>query len=276
MPRRWSTDPHSVSEVSQEGPRRLHEDRRRALSFGDAPELYDSTRPSYPPALVDRLLAAGVSDVLDVGCGTGIVSRLFRDRGCAVVGVEPDVRMADFARARGLAVEAGTLEDWDPRGRRFDLVVAGQAWHWVDPRAGARKARSVLRPGGRIGLFWNWARHPADVQSAFDAVYARLAPDLDRYSVVLGRGSDERFTVAENGLAGAGFADVSREEFRWETTYTRRHWHDSLLTHSDHHTLEEGRRTELLSAIDAVIDGMGGRFTTTYRTVLVTARTEAD
>ena len=260
-----------MSEVSQEGPRRLFEDRRRALSFGDAPELYDRTRPTYPPELIDRLVAGAPTDVLDVGCGTGIVSGLFRRRGCQVTGVEPDGRMADFARSKGLTVEDGTLEGWDPRGRRFDLAVAGQAWHWVDPRAGAAKAYSLLRPSGRIGLFWNWARHPEEVQSAFEQVYARVAPELDRYSIVLGRGTDDRFTVAELGLEGADFADVAREEYRWTMTYTRQHWHDSLLTHSDHHTLDEDRRAELLAGVDQVIDSMGGSFTTTYRTVLVTA-----
>jgi SAM-dependent methyltransferase len=260
-----------LTEASEGGPRRLFEDRRRALSFGDAPELYDRTRPSYPAALVERLLADGAAEVLDVGCGTGIVSRLFRARGCAVVGVEPDARMADFARAQGLTVEAGTLEDWDSGGRRFDLVVAGQAWHWVDPHAGAAKALSLLRPGGRIGLFWNWARHPEDVQGAFEAVYARLAPELDRHSIVLGRGRDERFSVAEAGLSGAGFRGVSREEFVWSTTYSREHWHDSLLTHSDHHTLDAGQREALLAAVDEAVDAMGGSFTTNYRTVLVTA-----
>ena len=257
--------------VSQEGSRRLFEDRRRALSFGDAPELYDRTRPRYPAELVETLLADGAVDVLDVGCGTGIVSRLFRDRGCMVVGVEPDERMAAFARAQGLTVEAGTLEDWDPAGRLFDLLVAGQAWHWVDPHAGAVKARSVLRPRGRIGLFWNWARHPEDVQAAFDAVYARLAPELHRYSIVLGRGTDERFSVSEAGLAQAGFGGVARQEVVWSTTYTRQQWHDSLLTHSDHHTLAEGPREALLAGVDEVIDAMGGSFTTNYRTVLVSA-----
>lgn len=262
-----------MRETSGDRARRLHHDRRRALSFGDAPELYDRTRPTYPPELVDRLVGGGAGDVLDVGCGTGIVSRLFRDRGCVVTGVEPDQRMAAFARAQGLDVEAGTLETWDPRGRRFDLVVAGQAWHWVDPDSGAAKAREVLRPGGRIGLFWNWALHPEEVQSAFDAVYKRLAPELDRYSIVLGRGSDDRFTVAAAGLQAEGFLAVEREEFRWAKTYSAQLWCDHLLTHSDHHTLEEGPRHQLLEAIRRALEDMGGSFTTTYRTVLVTATT---
>lgn len=61
-----------------------------------------------------------------------------------MLGVEPDPRVAGFARRTGIEVEAGTFEAWDSAGRRFDAVVAGQAWHWADPVAGADKAAGVL------------------------------------------------------------------------------------------------------------------------------------
>ena len=102
-------------------------------------------RPSYPPALIDALLADGERTVLDVGCGTGIASALFAARGCAVTGVEVDSRMAEIARAKGLEVEVSTFERWDDCGRRFDVVASGQAWHWIDPTAGATRAADVLR-----------------------------------------------------------------------------------------------------------------------------------
>ena len=137
----------------------LHKDRRRASSFGDDPEAYDRVRPPYPAALIDVLVAEQPRTVLDVGCGTGIVARLLIARGCDVLGLEPDARMADVARRHGVVVEAGTIEEWDAGDRHFDLLTAGQAWHWVDPDPGAAKAAQVLRPGGRIGLFWNQA-HP--------------------------------------------------------------------------------------------------------------------
>jgi hypothetical protein len=57
-----------------------------------------------------------------------------------VLGVEPDARMAAFARGSGVEVEVATFEAWDAAGRAFDAVVAGTAWHWVDPVAGAAKA----------------------------------------------------------------------------------------------------------------------------------------
>src|SRR5206468_196610 len=80
------------------------------------------------------------------------------------------------ARSYGLHVEAGTFEEWDAAGRTFDLLIAGQAWHWVDPEPGARKAAAVLRPGALAAMFWNQARQADGVREAIEGVYARLAP----------------------------------------------------------------------------------------------------
>src|SRR5579859_7520187 len=129
-----------------EGSRRqpTHDDRARAESYGSVAELYDRARPSYPDALLDALVAGGAARVLDVGCGTGIAAALLAARGCAVLGVEPDARMAAVARAKGLDVEVGRFECWDARGRSFDLVTAAQSWHWIEPAGGVAKAASVL------------------------------------------------------------------------------------------------------------------------------------
>lgn len=101
-----------------------------AESLGSDPERYDRTRPRYPESLVDRI-TAGIpgSDVLDVGCGTGIEARQFQAADCRVLGIEPDARTADFARRTGVEVEVATFEDWEPAGRTFDAVVAGYDEH---------------------------------------------------------------------------------------------------------------------------------------------------
>ena len=62
--------------------------------------------------------------------------------------LDADARMAEWARRTGVETEVATFEAWESAGREFDAVVAGQAWHWVDPVAGAAKAAQVLRPGG--------------------------------------------------------------------------------------------------------------------------------
>jgi len=162
----------------------LFQNRLRAESFGAIAEAYDRVRPSYPQALIDALLEGGVQRVLDVGAGTGIASVQFAQRGCEVLGVEIDERMAARARAKGILVEVARFEDWDARGRRFDLVTSGQAWHWIDPRIGTAKAADALAPGGRIGLFWNRGELEPDLRELLAAAYRKLEPSLEEFFAV--------------------------------------------------------------------------------------------
>src|SRR4051794_34632573 len=164
----------------------VHRQRAVAESFGVDPARYDRARPPYPATLVERIVAAGRARsgadgppvaLVDVGCGTGIEARQFLAAGCRVLGVEPDGRMAEFARGTGVEVEVATFESWDPADRFFDAVVAGQFWHWVDPVTGAAKAAQVLRPGGRLAVFWHVFAPPDDVAEAFATAFHRAVPD---------------------------------------------------------------------------------------------------
>jgi SAM-dependent methyltransferase len=120
---------------------------------------------------VERIIAGSPGrDVLDVGIGTGVSARAFQTAGCRVLGVEVDSRMAEFARQRGFDVEVARFEDWDAAGRRFDAIIAGMTWHWIDPAAGARKAAGLLRPDGRLAVFWNIGQPPPDLAGAFSDV----------------------------------------------------------------------------------------------------------
>ena len=257
----------------------LHDDRRRAGSFGDDAEQYDRARPTYPAALIDDLLADDGHDVLDVGCGTGKVGRLFAARGCAVLGVEPDERMAAVARRHGLTVELAPFETWDARDRTFDLLVAGQTWHWVEPDAGAAKAAAVLRPYGRVAVFWNRSVLPAEMKTSFQDVYRRLEPDKSE-SILIGNVPDARFaTAADSFRRNGSFGDPQVHTYTWVQPFTREQWLDLVPTHSDHRTLPPERLRALSVAIGEAIDvTVGGAvdasFEVTYDTVVVTARLE--
>ncbi len=250
----------------------LFEQRERAESFGNVAELYDRARPSYPDTVVDALLADGARTVVDVGCGTGIAAGMLAARGCTVLGVEVDGRMAALARARGLEVELAAFEDWDPRGRRFDLLTAAQAWHWIDPDIGIRGAAAALQPGGRIGVFWNFSEPPAELAAQIAPIYARLEPELRRCSVVLGNREDRADPTLERLSSSSDFEAAERASFPWSRRYETAGWLDHLRTHSDHQTLPAARRERLLGEIGAQLDAMGGAFEMPYRTVLVSAR----
>jgi SAM-dependent methyltransferase len=248
-----------------------------AESFGSDPERYDRSRPRYPDAMVERIVAASPGrDVLDVGCGTGIAARQFQSAGCRVLGVEPDARMADFARQRGLDVERATFEAWDPAGRAFDAVIAAQSWHWVDPAAGAAKAAAVLRPKGRLAVFRNDAEpSPPELAGAFAAV-ARgvlpesLAPRL--HATRSGEGSTVLLLKASAGMRQVGvFGDPEQWQFAWERSYTRDQWLDQLPTHGFYTRLRLDDLERLLAETGDAVEAAGGSFTMRYLTTVVTA-----
>lgn len=229
--------------------------------------------------MVERIVAASPGpEFLDVGCGTGIAARQFRAAGRTVLGVEPDARMAEFARRDGLEVEVATIEAWEPGGRVFDAVVAGTAWHWVDPVAGAAKAAQVLRPGGRLAPFWHVFEPPPELADAFAEAYRRIAPadarpvrEEDRTKSAVER-YQPLLTKAADGIRGTGaFSEPEQWRFDWERTYTRDEWLDHLPTSGGLTLLPPDKLAELLDGAGAAVDAMGGSFTMRYSTVVVTA-----
>jgi SAM-dependent methyltransferase len=275
-----TTVPPEQARIPGPGPREAHQAREVAESFGSDAERYDRARPRYPDALIERIAAASPGrDVLDVGCGTGISSRQFQAARCQVLGIDPDPQMAAFARQRGLDAEVAKFEDWDPAGRTFDTVVAGMAWHWVDPVAGAAKAAQVLRPGGRLAVFWYVFQPPPALGEAFTDVYRRVLPPgspfsstgtmpgLDAYSAF--------FTKAEDGIRQSGaFSDLEpwqQWRYDWEQTYTRDQWLDMVPTSGGHSKFPPAVLQQLLAGIGAAIGAAGGSFTMHYTAAAVTA-----
>src|SRR4051794_4833448 len=129
---------------------------RRRLSFGATAEDYDAWRPDYPESALRWLLGGLPRRVLDVGAGTGRLTRAAARLGHDVVAVEPDVRMRALAEAASRApVLDGTAEALPLPTASVDAALAGQAWHWFDPARALPELARVLRPGGVLGILWN-------------------------------------------------------------------------------------------------------------------------
>ncbi|HEV2374665.1 MAG TPA: class I SAM-dependent methyltransferase [Streptosporangiaceae bacterium] len=254
-----------------------HFQRQVAEGFGADAGRYERARPTYPAEMVARIIAASPGhDILDVGCGTGISARLFQAAGCQVLGVDPDPRMAELARQGGTETEVAKFEDWDPAGRMFDAVIAAQAWHWVDPVAGAAKAAAVLRPGGRLAVFWNAFDPPKGLREAFAEVFRRVLPDspsagfwarpaLDAYRAGCVRVAG---AIRQAGVFGEPEEWVSY----WERPYTREEWLDLVPTTGGFSQYPQAIQCGLLGGIGAAVDAAGGTFTMSYATIAATAQ----
>lgn len=132
---------------------------RNRESFNRVAELYDRYRRGYPPEVIDQIVEmAGIgfgSRILQIGPGTGQLTRPLLQRGASVTAVELGHDMAAIAQ-RNLRefpryeIAVSSFEGWILPDRPFDAVISATAFHWVDPQIRAMKAAQALRPGGAL------------------------------------------------------------------------------------------------------------------------------
>ena len=264
--------PSRVSEFAQSEVRRG--------SFGSVAAAYDDERPRYPEELVDDALRDVPSDgrLLEIGPGTGIATLQFAQRGPSILGLELDESMAGIARNKlhqfpGVQIVTTSFEDWAIERGAFDVVFAGQAWHWITPGAGFPRAHEALRDGGRLALFWNREIVGAGGGAFFeacDAILQRLAPELHTDPRRDGDLGNDRFV--RDIEASGYFVNAAVETYRWSETRDTASYVRYLSTHSNWIALHPDVRANLLDAIAEVTErDFGGRVHMHFRTALYTA-----
>lgn len=172
-----------------------------ARGFDAGAGVYERARPSYPPQavemLVDRLGLQPGRTVLELGAGTGKLTRLLVPSGARILALEPvagmRARLADAAP--GVEVLEGTAEAIPLPGGSVDAIVAAQSFHWFDAIRALSEAHRVLRPGGVLGLAWNFRDESVPWVRELGALIHRLADGEPR-----ARGGSWRDEIARCGL----------------------------------------------------------------------------
>jgi SAM-dependent methyltransferase len=129
----------------------------RAASFGGAASHYERYRPGPPVEAVEWILPSPVRRVVDLGAGTGALTRLLVGRADEVVAVEPDDRMRTVLTASvpGVRAVAGRGESIPLPDASADAVLASSSWHWMDPVPTLLEVGRVLVPGGTLAAVWS-------------------------------------------------------------------------------------------------------------------------
>jgi hypothetical protein len=139
------------------------------------------------------------------------------------------------------------LERYDAGARRFDLLLAAQAWHWVEPAARREAPPRLLRPGGAVALLWNDYDLGEALHDRVDELYRRLAPELLDDDMAPRRSAGEEPTGDE--LEAAGLLDVTYRRYDLAGEVEADDFVGVLATTSRYLLLPEDRRSEVLGAI---------------------------
>ncbi|MEU6074995.1 class I SAM-dependent methyltransferase [Micromonospora sp. NPDC047074] len=242
-------------------------DPTHALSFGAVASDYDRFRPRYPePAVRWALDGLGAPvHVVELGAGTGILTRGLLALGHEVVPVEPDpgMRAQLDAATPGVSALAGSAESVPLPDGAADAVLAGQAYHWFDTERAHAEIARLLRPGGVLAPIWNLR----DERIGWVAELTKIARVSESADELADR-------ITDFGLA---FEPVEQAEFAYRSTLTPDELVGMVRTRSYYLTADPEQRRgvdrELRELLDTHPDLAGReRFELPYRTLVCRGR----
>jgi ubiquinone/menaquinone biosynthesis C-methylase UbiE len=230
----------------------MSDDRQQqARSFGSVADAYDRGRPTYPADAVGWLTTSGARDaggdqltVLELGAGTGKLTRTLVDQGHDVWATEPDEAMLAILR-RDLPEVRTTVASAEqvPLGdASVDVVVAAQCFHWFDAEAALAEVSRVLKPGGHVALVW----HERDERIPWVKKLGRVIGHQDRID-------DPAAALAASPL----FTDVEEETFTHWQVVDRRTIVDLVTSRSHVAVMGEAERAATIEALLALYDDYG-------------------
>lgn len=212
-------------------------------SFADVVDAYERGRPGYPDEAVRWLVGDDPVDVVDLGAGTGKLTRSLVALGHRVTAIEPLAEMrAELAKViPGARALDGSAEKIPLPNGSADVVVSAQAFHWFDHPVAVPEIARVLRARGRLALVWN-VRDDRD-------------PWMERLSTIIGNESGETLTIiTESGL----FGPLETATFSFEQVLDRKGLLDLVLSRSYLAKLTPPERQPVLDAVAALYDETAG------------------
>jgi SAM-dependent methyltransferase len=216
-----------------------------ARSFLEVGADYERYRPGFPSEAVSWFAPGPIHAVLDLGAGTGKLTRLLVGVADDVVAVDPSEKMLQQLTLACPTVDArvGTAEDIPLGDATVDMVTAAQAFHWFDKEVACGEIRRVLRPNGVLVLLWN----TPDATCEWDIACGRIM-----HPHLTGEIPDQNLAPALDPLPG--FDQVDSTWFRWRETISRLDYLRRWSTVSAFLVADEPSRKDLLSRMETVLD----------------------
>jgi SAM-dependent methyltransferase len=234
----------------------MRQDENTAIlsrSFGEVADEYNRLRSGPSEEALRWLLPEGATDVLEIGAGTGILTRLLAERVDRLTAVEPDDRMRAVLAGADPRVDllAGTAEEIPAGASSFDVVIAQSAWHWVDESRAVPEVARVLRPGGRLSLVWTGPDRSVDWMRSLWAGGIIFSPEEVAEQDSHRRG---RHVVNPDASGASPFHEPETKLFRWSKPMTKADLVALSATYSAVITMDDEVRREHLHAMTRFLD----------------------
>lgn len=217
-----------------------------STSFGSVAGVYEIGRPDYPAEAVEWMLqpvrGPHAPRVVDVGAGTGKLTRAITAAGAEVVAVDPDLEMlAQLSlQVPGVPTFQGSGEHMPLPGASVDAVVFGQSWHWVDAEQATAECARVLRPGGVLALVWN--------------VRDERSPWVQRLTGIMQASVAETFVADGGPQLQEPFGETESRDWEWVRPVTRDVLRALVASRSYVITAADEERVRILAEVDALFD----------------------
>lgn len=250
--------------------------KKRSETFDEVAQLYDKARPSYPSKLIEDVIELSALEnsakILEIGTGTGKATIPFANKGYTIHCLEPGKNLAAIAVENlqsypKVAIETVTFEDWELQAATFDLVISGQAIHWVPSEIAYPKIAKALKKTGSIAFFWNMSpNHEGEMFRQIDEAYKTYAKSSLRPV-------EEQRRERENELLQSGyFKNLVVKQYPWSMRYSTQEYLDLLNTQSDYQILPQANQENLSHAIAEILNARGGFIVKPYVAVLFVAQ----
>ncbi len=245
------------------------------ISFGKLSGTYDEVRPDYPQELVSDVLkiprVPSGGRILEIGTGTGKATKPFAERGYEITALDISEEQMGIARNNlsqfsNIKYIVSAFEQADLPANCFDLVFAAQAFHWIDPEMGYKKASKVLKERGYSAFFSNFQAKNAELEQQVRKLYTKYCPDYP--------GADEYGTlrILQKQFEGSGlFGNAERKTYMRDIEYSREKYLGLVSSFSWVSTLPQDKRVLFFRELEKLI-GDQKRLSVPTESILLIAR----
>ncbi len=232
-------------------------------SFDKFAQIYDEVRPGYPKQLFEDIRdvckAQELSNILEIGTGTGIATKSLTNFNLPITTIEPGENLLNITKInlesdQNIIFINSTFEKFKTT-EKYDMLFSATAFHWLDKEIKYKKANRILSDKGFLVLIWNnFFRDDSIVYQKTDTLYQKYLPAIDGQSDAnirsLNKLIEREVEISESNLFYITFS----QKYITNYVYTGENYARLLNTFPEIIKLEQSKRNSFLSEIRETVD----------------------